>query len=1060
MKKGREGYLNVIQCVTETSNNLLNLIPVGTLYFYDLPTSTTDLYGVIVDEHDLAPWKWLDLEFLAHHLRQHDVEFHPILEDIRYMIQNRYLMATFKTVPIPGIHDEKVCLVRIYSVPSDITGSKVFNDFRYSKPRSLFVDRYAKSIWWKLICVLDFSEESWSAKREWQELEILAQVCLIPVRGASKIDLDKSRKSLPEQDVLNHHIDRWKSNERWLQPPPASTTLPSLSQKLMNIYNSIPSPDLSKYDNKPKLTTKEVLAEPQDVIINLLASKGNPLPGMKTTLYGFQLNSLLKMFEKETLIERKLVPNFVELNSAASTTRFYFDTSTGAFWSKPELYTLPRGGILAENMGLGKTIICLSLVCLTKKDVSTIPEDRVTYQSFETTNCEILIEDSIPKLTDICIKRINQKSLPWKYFVKDLPDTVIKILTENPGQFLIPSNADPFRRTSLRNGKNVNEGEYKTYFLSNSTLIFVPDNLFHQWNNELKKHVDDSYLNKLFISNQFKSSIISKYSTYTHEIPQNLIQILGYDLVIISHSLLAKQEMEEASAILKKIYWKRLIIDEGHSTSSKNSKTSLLCKEIQAERRWAVTGTPTSGLTRLEMDEEDENERVKTTKKAKYTVKTTINEKDDLGKLGAIVSSFLNVEPYHTKPKLWTEMVSKPLANNRYGSTLSLSNLLNNIVVRHSLKDVEHDLKLPQLHHTPVFLKPSYHNKLAVNLFTAVLAVNAVSSERTDIDYMFHPSNRQQLRRLITNLQRATFHWTGFKQDDVETLIKICENSLKKHEEKHGKLYTEKDVILLKESMHAARSALINPRWRTMALLHEMNYFVYGLPEVFVESFGTGVIEEDQGIESCGVFGAPHINSIQEFFYKNRFSNMNDEARMKGKLQEASRPFWKSYWNETTKRNMERFNKQDANQEFRISNDQIDNITKVPEIALDLSPKRQKQKKRRLSLEGNNNTYSELDLGSINGSHISDTTSFEKIRNSSILGTASSKLSYMSSRLLEHQHENVKSIVFFEFEDSAYYLSELLDILGVNYILYATFIPRVKGRQIFPNSVITVEMVA
>lgn len=1071
----------IIQYVTETSNDLLNLILVGTLFFYDLPTDITDLYGLpVVDEregvasHTDTKWKWLDIEILAYHLELVDKEFSTPAEDLRLLIKNRFAIASFKVVPlshsqpIQGYSNSSICSVRIYAIPSDIEGARYFKSFRYNQPRSLFVDKAAKHSWLRLLCYMDFSEDSWNFLQEWIRNELFNQIVLLPVCKNKRITPGKARQPLPDQRVLNFHIKRWMNKEKVSRVPTSIASQKeesTLVQKLLKIYNSIPSPEFLKFRNleRPLSNNKSVITDPVDVIASLLTYKGSPLKGMKTTLYPFQLNSLTKMFEKETISEKRLVPYYLELKDINGKA-FYFDLNQGLFCSSPELYQLPKGGILAENMGLGKTIITLGLICLTKNDMSAIPEDKIVYsESIEKqrTTLKYLQEIklntkvNVKRLTELCKNKINQNSLPWKYFVQDLPESVIKILVDNPGSFKMPIDGDisdenSRRKSSLRSRNSIEGGRinYKTLYLCNTTLIFVPENLFHQWNNELKKHVEDDYLNKLFISNQIKNSTTSSHSTYTNEIPRDLVKLMEYDVIIISHSFVTKQQKEGITSIeiLKNIYWKRLIIDEGHSTSSKNSKTSLLCKEIESERRWAVTGTPTSGLTRLYMDEDEDIKDANSSilKRTKYSVKTTINEKDDLTKLGTIVGSFLNVEPYYTKPKLWAALVSKPLSENKFGAIQGLSNLLNNIVVRHSLSEVDKDLKLPKLHHIPVFLKPSYHNILAINLFTAVLAVNAVSSERTDIDYMFHPTNRQQLRRLITNLQRATFHWTGFKQEDVETLISICQNSLKKHYEK-GKIYSDGDVMLLKDSMAVAKLALSNSRWRTIALLHEMNYYVAGLPEVYVKNFGTGIMENDRGLNplaSIGVFGAPHLNAIQGFFYKNRFMNMRNMDLLNNKLSDVSKPFWKSYWGETTKRNMERFNKQDANQEFKVSNDQIENAVQIPEIALD-SPSKKKRK-----LSDSVNSGHELDIERqeiINHNYAHDSrldgnSSFDTTRNTEILGTGSAKLSYISSRLLEHQLKNVKSIVFFEFEDSAYYLTELLDVLGVNYILYATFV--------------------
>lgn len=1017
---------SITQRVTDATNDLRKLIPVGVLFAYSLPTDITDLYAVPTN---VSPrrWKWLDIDLLKHRLRDSGRSLHPYMEDLHFLIRHKFAMASFKVFKaLCGDTYQPIAVVRIYAVPMDLAGSRYLRTFRHNQPKSLFVDKDAKRIWWALICCLDFAHDSWAAQDEWLQKNLLRQLMIIPATVRTQHISTKRRRNAP--DDLNFHIKRWKDGLRFEKPAAnCAFDLKQSEKRLLTIYNSIHSPDLSAHQGKTKGVRSKIIAtlDASARIGTLLESRGSPLIGMRSTLYPFQLQSLAKMLEKETKPTRRVVPNFLELRSFTGS-NVYFDFANAVFWSQPELYLLPCGGILAENMGLGKTLICLALICHTKNDVSRIPSDCISLKpSHAGAN-----NAPIRSLSDLCRHKINQDSLPWRYYTDDLPQSVINLLKASPGKFSIPIATKGARRGVLRRKQEATEGEgvtFRTLVLCNSTLILVPDNLFHQWNNELKKHVDDGYLKKLFVSNQFKTAISNSHSTYTNEISSHVDDLIAYDVVVVSQSLLLKSSL----LVLESVFWKRLIIDEGHTMSSKGSRTSIMCKNIKSERRWAVTGTPTSGLTRLEMDEEESDQG-----SSKYLVKQTINERDDLTKLGVIVGQYLKVEPYHSMPKLWTDLIAKPFLDHKYSAESNLINLLNDIVIRHSAADIDRDLRLPKLHHSPVFLEPSYHNKLAINLFTAVLAVNAVSSERTDVDYMFHTANRLQLRRLVTNLQRATFHWTGFKQEDVETLINICQNSLAKHKRHNNELYSCTDVRLLQDSMHAAQRVLANPRWTTASSLHEMNYYVSGLPEALLEAFITSRLDyEDETV--LGVFGAPQIASMQDFFYKNRFVKSGDALRHK--LMEASKMFWRTYWQDTTRRNIERFNRKGPHQDFKATSEQVDASSQTPQLGFNHSPNQNmdiKKKKADFNEAGQLKDKRMEALQTLDLPH----SFFAGGRHARILGTDSAKLSYTSARLLEHQHQKIKSLVFFEFEDSAYYLSELLDMIGVDYILYATFI--------------------
>lgn len=985
--------------VIARSNDLTNLLPIGTLTFYNVPTDRWSLYGTDAPDS----WRWLDLSQL------HETQStHEVVGQLRFLIDYRFAMATYRTLA-PGV---PIVFVRLYALPSDTNTASIMNEWRRRFPKSRLLDKRRKEAWAALLPWVDFSASGWDG----------ALCLLLPYRG--------SLGPIPQSP---NFIERWRHNLPYA--PPSTVLSPNLAQRLRAVYNGVPLPDVSLY-----LSIKNTAPLPRHVpsatqtlvkVVELAQQDEVSIPGVKSKLYPFQVNSLCKMFEKESSVQRGLIPSLTELKSPTGET-FYFDIQHCKFNMQPELYVLPRGGILAENMGLGKTLICLSLICLTKHELSRVPEDMLLYNDVSDDIITVFADTPrrrLHSLSNICRDTINQNGLPWKYYTADLPSTVVAKLQAKPGYFRIPLTHDEYaspyrpitRAPSARwrslSPSSPGEGHvYRTLYLCNTTLIIVPDNIFHQWKVELHKHIEHLELNKLYITSHHKNVIEGEAIRDT--VPEPL-ELITYDLVIMSTSHLIRHvgEVKPADNPLLRVFWKRLIIDEGHSMSSKASRASDLCRAIRSERRWAVTGTPTSGLTRLQMDEDSASGS------NKYTVRSKFNEKDDLAKLGVILGNFLQIEPFHLQSKLWSSVVVKPFLANASGLQLGLTNIVNAVMVRHSPADIDKQLHLPPLHHRAVFLDPSYHNTISINLFTAVLAVNAISSERTDIDYMFHPANRQQLRRLITNLQRATFHWTGFQQEDIDSLVGVCRHALEKANNDPTK-YSALDVSLLHRSLEVSLMALENPRWRSAALLHEMNYYIKGLPDQYTRSFGTGLLGE------ISVYGAPHIHAIQEFFYKNRF--VTDSETIQAKLDEISRPFWSNYWKSTVKKNTEKFNKHD---QTPLRPEQVSEALKTPASARRMPDDSVKNQLTRDDGRG----LRETEFVAAN----QDMT-YQTVRQAQILGTASSKLSYLGARILEHQEAGVKSIVFFEFEDSAFYLTEMLDLLGLNYILYATFIKPVE----------------
>lgn len=984
--------------VTHIANGLDNLIPVGTLHISGLPSSDFAFLGV---QAQPGGWNWLDADFLHHHFA---ASFHPVIASLVSLLRLRFAVATYRPVfvslsPAHGLI--LIFRVRLFMVPADIDGARFLRLWQRQWLEKYLALTFKRS-WFSLVNVLDYSEETWRDLRRHVSLAEIGSLLLIPFASEGKL-------SGPDP----FHIGRWKDGSAF---SPSLAKKPSLLEEIVQrIYNSIPPPDVSGYQIRPMPKTAQVPTS-EEVVVSLAKKRTKALPGVRTTLYPYQINSLCKMYEKETTSQREPVPNFLSFRSPLNLT-YYFDTLNPAFYLNPELYVKPRGGILAENMGLGKTLICLSLVCLTKYDVSIIPEDMILHDD------QAPSSNKIPSLCDVSIDTINRNSLPWKFYEEDIPSSVVEKLKHNPGSFKISINHGKSQWSERTKSKKI-QPTSKSLYLCGTTLLIVPENLFHQWNSELKKHIDDNYLHKLFVSDRFKKPIVLPNSIYTDCLPQDPKELIQYDLVVITSAAFAKQDLDRTA--LAHVYWKRLIIDEGHSMGSKSSNISVLCSALQTERRWVVTGTPTPGLTNLHMDEDESGHNTHTKKTRKYVVKKAFNVKEDLVKLGNLVGNYFKIEPFCSQPRLWSSAIVKNLALSGFSSEMSLRTLLSSLMVRHSLANVESDLSLPQLHHEAVLLAPSNQNKLAINLFNAVLAVNAVSSEREGSDYMFDPANRLQLRRLVTNLQLATFYWTGFKQLDVESLINVSKHCMEKQKSGGSQAFSQLDFLLLEKSILAAEEALHNPQWRTASMLHEMQYYVRGLPAAFSKAFSTGVSHH------LAVFGAPQITALQEFFYKNRFMDMGNQVLLEEKLDAAAKPFWKSYWTDATQRESTKFKKQELAHDFDV-HFLTDETTQEANTTYKLSP----SKKTKVSPK--RNLTEEKMKSSI---RVGAESSFpgQDIKKAQILGTASAKLSYLSSRLVEHQLEGVKSIVFFEFEDSAYYLAELLDILGVNYILYATFV--------------------
>ena len=276
--------------------------------------------------------------------------------------------------------------------------------------------------------------------------------------------------------------------------------------------------------------------------------------------------------------------------------------------------------------------------------------------------------------------------------------------------------------------------------------------------------------------------------------------------------------------------------------SNISSESYVLAHSLVVERRWLVTGTPTGNLVGAEVgmaaQEHDPISRSDLDETPFDTAlqrrrEETADQKDhkDLTKLGFIARGFLKVQPWSLSSQdphfaSWQEML-------RLGNPgpLHLSGpirrTLADLLIKHRPEDVDKDITLPPLSNRIVYLEPSYFDKLSQNLLISVLIVNAVASERTGEDYMFHPGSRKALDQLVVNLRQAGFFWSGFSASDVQSQIRNAHIYLEKSNAK----CSAEDRALLLDAVRASERALASPDWQAFSSQQELGCYVEGFPD-------------------------------------------------------------------------------------------------------------------------------------------------------------------------------------------------------------------------------------
>ena len=156
---------------------------------------------------------------------------------------------------------------------------------------------------------------------------------------------------------------------------------------------------------------------------------------------------------------------------------------------------------------------------------------------------------------------------------------------------------------------------------------------------------------------------------------------------------------------LTSVRWKRLVMDEGHISSSVDSALSTFLNTLSVERRWIVTGTPTTNLLGLSFGQSSglsDNEEFgsltdDSTSDTSDTEGTpgpegggprvwTNDDRRDLVKLSAIITHSLSFPKFKADPKAFKNLVVAPLlepAGPSPGAIQVFEQVMKAVMIRH-----------------------------------------------------------------------------------------------------------------------------------------------------------------------------------------------------------------------------------------------------------------------------------------------------------------------------------------------------------------------------------------
>ena len=243
-------------------------------------------------------------------------------------------------------------------------------------------------------------------------------------------------------------------------------------------------------------------------------------------LHSFQQATVAKMLQQETSPCTIPDPTFIPIRAAnqhSDTRTYHLNPSTLEVREDAPSYEMPRGGILCEEMGAGKTAICISLVILTRHRLA-IPEESpqsrpiFTEMSLRHFPYEAELEarnalgiphpHTMPSLVEHTLQKLavhTQKSLLARKEEFD-DNWAFGSLIDHLNPFYLHFNDSDTRMSARGVIKQTCDLPRKVY-LSCATLVVSPLSLYEQWKSELYKFCKEGVLRTLFLADKGQRNV-------------------------------------------------------------------------------------------------------------------------------------------------------------------------------------------------------------------------------------------------------------------------------------------------------------------------------------------------------------------------------------------------------------------------------------------------------------------------------------------------------------------------------------------------------------------------
>ncbi|BGP47916.1 hypothetical protein JCM10450v2_003781 [Rhodotorula kratochvilovae] len=595
------------------------------------------------------------------------------------------------------------------------------------------------------------------------------------------------------------------------------------------------------------------------------ALSDNP-DAVQSELFPYQRATLAKMLARELAPQDIPDPTFIRRStSLGGEAQDFFISLDGGVRREPLTVREPKGGILAEDMGVGKTLIVLSLVMSTLSELpkldgtstyldgSPSPPPSVlltdvsvefpfTFEMADARKLKPRVTALLPGVELDCREQLEREAALARQAAEDaaVPDLpfpslrslmVHKVKTsplacryphfdEVDGEHPLPQNmfellqkTPPFYRlfpsAFQREARRRDASKPIKIVVAPTTLIIVPTELVRQWAGEIKKHVEPKALRVLALR-----TVKDKF--------RSIDEMAAFDIILMSVARFSAAA-EAGDMTLRGVHWRRVVIDEGHVLANGN-RMRTLAEELRAESRWAVSGTPSTNLRGGETGE---------TTALFASNSPAGGDRTDLDRLGNLFARFVK-HPAFSRPDSLRKLVQTHVLGGGERAA-RLKTVFDRAIIRHHSDVVSSVIRLPPMKTSIIEIDMEEAERRVYNSLVALFVSNSITSQRVDVDFLFHKSKRAELDTLCNNIATATTFFGSFEfMPHLAEARKFAEEALGT---KRSTTWTADERAKMRKVVEVFQEALDDPEVMLTAGTPAVACEVVGLDDELVRTF-------------------------------------------------------------------------------------------------------------------------------------------------------------------------------------------------------------------------------